>query len=247
MNNKPPLITIDFWGTLVDPKKGGEIRKQIRHQVLCEVVWKHADDLPEHDIEAAVEHASENFNRIWLNDHRTPLTKELVNTILDHIGIHATENELEHLVMKFEESLWEGPPALAKDAAAVISELGKSNTLALISDTMFSPGRVLREYLRRYELMEYFDEFVFSDETGYSKPHPDAFEKVLQKTGAGAEKSWHIGDRMDTDIKGAKGVGMKAILFTGIWDRRDADKTGIPPDYVCASWLEVASVILGDK
>lgn len=237
------LITIDFWDTLVDPKEGGETRSRIRHQALCEIAWRHIEDLPEHDIEAAVQHASDSFNRIWLNDHRTPLTEELVNTILEHIGIPATEQESTYLVRQFEQSLWEGPPALATDAATVIDKLSEKHNLALVSDTMFSPGRVLREFLSRQQLLDYFDDFVFSDETGYSKPNPKAFESVLAKTGSNAKESYHIGDRLDTDVKGAKGVGMNAILFTGISDRSGVDDIDIAPDHVCTSWQEIAELL----
>jgi putative hydrolase of the HAD superfamily len=245
MNKTTSLISIDFWDTLVDPRAGGEDRSRVRHQALCEIVWNHQDDLPERDIQAAVRHASESFNRIWLNDHRTPLTEELVQTILDHIGIPVTKSESQHLVRQFEESLWEGPPALAPGARQVIRTLSKTHTLALISDTMFSPGRVLREYLRRNGLLEYFDDFVFSDETGYSKPDPKAFERALTKAGAYTRDAFHIGDRMDTDVRGAKAVGMKAILFTGVVDRSATRHTQWTPDYICRSWREVQKVLTG--
>lgn len=238
------LITIDFWGTLVDPRIGGEARHKVRHQALCELAWNHQEDLSEHNIEAAAERASENFNRIWLNDHRTPITKELVKTILKQIGIPASENEVKELVRQFEESLWEGPPALAEGSADIIKALAEQRSLAIISDTKYSPGRVIRTYLDNHSLLHYFDAFVFSDEVGYSKPSPRAFEQVLEDTGAEAHISCHIGDRMDTDVAGAKGVGMKAILFTGIFDRRGNDKSGISPDYTCNHWKEIGGLLV---
>ena len=35
------------------------------------------------------------------------------------------------------------------------------------------------------------------------------------------EEAAHIGDLPETDLAGARGVGMRAILFLGVSDRRD--------------------------
>jgi HAD superfamily hydrolase (TIGR01549 family) len=40
----------------------------------------------------------------------------------------------------------------------------------------------------------------FSDETGYSKPHPESFEKCLQELGQNTSGALHIGDIEATDI-----------------------------------------------
>lgn len=79
---------------------------------------------------------------------------------------------------------------------------------------MYSPGRVIQSYLDSEKLAKYFQCFVFSNETGFRKPNPNAYYKALQATKSIAAESHHIGDLMATDIQGAKNVGMNAILFT---------------------------------
>jgi len=50
-----------------------------------------------------------------------------------------------------------------------------------------------------------------SAQTGYEKPHPEAFRGVLDALG-GAEKIWMVGDNGDADVAGAKAAGIPAVL-----------------------------------
>jgi putative hydrolase of the HAD superfamily len=50
-----------------------------------------------------------------------------------------------------------------------------------------------------------------SAETGYEKPHPQAFQAVLDAF-PGTTMMWMIGDSMGVDIAGARAVGIPAIL-----------------------------------
>lgn len=163
--------------------------------------------------------------------------------ILDHLQIPATEQEQKYLITAFEESLWEGPPNISDGAKEVIPKLAEHHALALISDTMYSPGRVIRKFLEQQDLRNYFQCFVFSDETGISKPHPNAYHRALSKTNSNAEQSWHIGDLVKTDITGAKEVGMQAVLFTAF--KKDGEDNYEPkPDHICKNWREIEALFL---
>ena len=236
------MISIDFWNTLVEAETGGEVRRNVRIQAVREVAGKYNDDISTEEYDQAKRTASDKFHRIWLNDHRTPQTIVLVKSILDHLDIPANEKEQAYLVDAFEESLWEGPPQLASGARQIIPKLAVRHPLTLISDTMYSPGRVLRTYLDQLGLKQYFQGFVFSNEIGVSKPDPKAYHEALSATDSTFEQSWHIGDRMDTDITGAKQVGMGAILFTQ-FVRYDDSNHDLAPDHICDSWEHVWKII----
>jgi HAD superfamily hydrolase (TIGR01549 family) len=91
--------------------------------------------------------------------------------------------------------------------------------IAVISDAIFSPGRCLRTLLADEGLLSFFDAFIFSDETGYSKPAPTVFETAWKKLGLAPHEIVHIGDREHNDILGPKQVGMHCLLCTAAIDR----------------------------
>lgn len=238
------MISIDFWNTLVQSEIGGKKRRKVRIEALQKVAQNHSVEINAEVFDEAKRAASKYFDRIWLNHQRTLTPSELVENILNYLEISASGEERKYLVTKFEESLWEGPPTLSDGAEKIIPQLAEQYSLALISDTMYCPGRVIRKYLAQKDLQKYFQCFIFSDETGFSKPDPKAYRRALAATDSEPWYSWHIGDLMQTDITGAKAVGMKAILFTNFSKYfEDEDRTHIP-DHICDSWDEIDNILL---
>ncbi|MDI3474585.1 MAG: putative hydrolase of the superfamily [Thermococcaceae archaeon] len=98
-----------------------------------------------------------------------------------------------------------------KGARKVLLDLKKEGyKLAIITD-----GDPLKQWekILRLELDEFFDDVFISDYLGVRKPHPKIFEKALRRMGARPEESVMVGDRLYSDIYGAKRVGMHTIWF----------------------------------
>jgi putative hydrolase of the HAD superfamily len=242
------VISIDFWNTLVIAETGGKERHQVRLNALNEVAARHDTSITPEQVSEAKKQAAQHFDKIWLGEQRTPTTRELVEQIMLNLELPASEAEMDQVGEAFAESLWEGPPQLIDGVQEALERLADIDRLAIISDTMYSPGRVLRRYLERQDILHYFDAFAFSDEIGVSKPHQKAFQTVLQETNADPATSWHIGDLIPTDITGAHLQGMRSVLFTGV--TRPDDYHGInadreyEPTLECASWAEITESIL---
>jgi putative hydrolase of the HAD superfamily len=266
---KNMMVSVDFWDTLVRADSNGEKRTDARIAALREVSRRYGVEPTDEAIKEARRHVSRAFDEEWFGKQRTQTTGKLVQGMLDALAIPANPAEVDQLTEAFRESLFLGPPEPAEGVREALANISLYFRLAIISDTMFSPGSVIRRYLEQVELLQYFDAFAFSDELGVSKPHRKAFESVLQATGARPEDSWHVGDMLKTDIRGAKSLGMHAILYTGF--AGGYDQTGSPdpdsnrrlapgtyglsngqaanlpePDFVSASWDNVADILISE-
>ena len=60
----------------------------------------------------------------------------------------------------------------------------------------------------------YLHQVFNSAESGYEKPHPRAFDGVLEAV-VGADAAWMVGDNPEADVRGAGAVGLPAILVRG--------------------------------
>lgn len=75
-------------------------------------------------------------------------------------------------------------------------------------------------------LGEHFSAVYTSGRTGYEKPHPQAFEPVIEH--GGDTEAWMIGDSVAADIEGANRVGLKAILVRNSHPSIDRQADGLP-------------------
>jgi putative hydrolase of the HAD superfamily len=90
---------------------------------------------------------------------------------------------------------------------------------ALICDTGFSPGRVVRKILESAGLLEFLEVQIFSDEAGVPKPNPRVFRLALDPFGVEPNGAVHVGDLRRTDVAGARAVGMGSIRIR--WHQDD--------------------------
>ena len=70
-------------------------------------------------------------------------------------------------------------------------------------------------------LSQYLDFCINSEEVGAEKPFPQIFLAALERVSAAPEESLHVGDSYGSDVLGARGVGMHAVLID---PRRLADR-----------------------
>jgi FMN phosphatase YigB (HAD superfamily) len=107
------------------------------------------------------------------------------------------------------------PPELVPGVPLVLAQLASRYKLAIIADTGYAPGSVLRELLSRHDLLQFFDCTYFSNERGISKPDPRAFDCVLAELGVQPSEAVHVGDSQRTDITGGQTAGMWTVHFLG--------------------------------
>jgi FMN phosphatase YigB (HAD superfamily) len=90
---------------------------------------------------------------------------------------------------------------------------------------------------------------TFSDEVGYSKPHPNSFLRTLETLQANPASAVHVGDLLRTDILGAKAVGMRGVQYIGVnhdqWSTTAEflPQTPIEPDAVINHHTELPALL----
>jgi putative hydrolase of the HAD superfamily len=117
-----------------------------------------------------------------------------------------------------EHNLWEHVPEDTLPALERLSSGGRR--LAVVSN---SNGTV-RAKLRRLGLSRFFEAIVDSLEEGVEKPDPRIFALTLDRMGARAETTIHVGDLYHVDVVGAHAAGLRAVLVDphGLYLDQDA-------------------------
>ena len=101
--------------------------------------------------------------------------------------------------------------SLSKDAVCVLSKLKKNYKLGCVTDGNI---QIQNQKIHALGLRSYFSAIVITDELGneYRKPHSIPFIRCCQMLGVCTKESVFVGDSVERDVVGARGVGMKAIL-----------------------------------
>lgn len=197
-------ITFDFWGTLFDA----------HHSLKSE----RADYLGLF-VDVTTEQAIEAYNQAWrvFDDavHKgfglSPAW--LLHDTLERLGVSLAPQDYELTLRFWQEHLSDFPPRPLSGARHMLQTLRQEGYwIGLISDTGATPGRVLRRLLADREMLSLFDWLTFSDETGVTKAHPQAFRHTLRALGVRPEETLHVGDSPLADIQGAKAVGLHTAL-----------------------------------
>jgi HAD superfamily hydrolase (TIGR01458 family) len=86
-----------------------------------------------------------------------------------------------------------------------------------------------------------------TEATVLGKPSIPYFEAALEELDADADRTWMVGDDVESDIAGAQKLGMKTVLVRTGKFRPDAlERSGVTPDAILSSvaqlpdWLEQA-------
>ncbi len=219
-HNDPTLValTFDFWGTLYQ----NAYARGDRLQLVAEALECHGQSRPWEVLDAAYGHARSVWDTVWREEQRSISITRWVEEVLAHLEADLTPDAAAELGRKIEEVyLRTDQPRPVEGVQEVVPKLAQEYRLGLISDTGLTPGRVLRRLMDRDGLLRHFDALTFSDELGAAKPRAEPFLHTLDQLEAQPEEAAHIGDLPETDIEGARRVGMKAILFLAVSERYD--------------------------
>ena len=210
-------VSFDFYNTLVrfwPPLE--EIQQAACHELGLTV--------QEEDITRGYAVADVLFNRE--NEDR-PLSKRSDKERLEFFGRYEQlilETSGIPVSIDLAQKVWKMAMSIPKDfvpfhdSVPVLDQLRESGYQVGVITNL---RRDLDELCQRVGLSPYLDFTVGSEEVGIEKPHPPIFMAALEKVGVSPEEVLHVGDQVRSDVMGAEGVGMKAILI---------DRSGYTPE-----------------
>jgi len=127
---------------------------------------------------------------------------------------------------------------LYPEVLPVLEQLGTQYRLAIVSD--HQSAYALPE-LNRLGLTRLFHPIVISGEHGFRKPDPRLFQMALDGVKARPDQALYVGNDLYHDIAGARGAGMKSVLFCS--GHKAIDPFSSPADYVIYHFGELPQAI----
>lgn len=229
-------VTFDLWDTLVHTRNYAEFRLPQLTKLLREQGLSLTDD---EILEAYRAGFNYSMRTIPLEGYRHIETHEIVDKVLEKIG-YSSEETRNKLIQVYEEAILCDPPKLKEGVFGALDYVKDRYRVGLVSVTGVSPGRIVREILREYAVLDYFEVLTFSDEVKLVKPNPRLFTTCLDELGIEPSNAVHVGDSFKSDIVGAIDAGMRTIW---VQTREQVMKPEYKPDAVISSLLEFPEAI----
>ena len=247
MKGKIKAVTFDLWDTIIvddsdEPKRAakGLLPKYLTRRELVWEFLEKQEPIAKELVNISYAATDAAFRKVWYDHSFTWSVNGRLEVVLKGLGRTLPAVEMAELVRLHEEMELEIQPDIAPGIVEAIKGLHGKYKLGVISDTIFSSGRVLRKLLHANDIEQYFDVFIFSDEVGCSKPDPRAFQAAARGLGVDVKTIVHVGDRDAKDIKGPQSLGAKGIYTTVINDRGSAATSA---DAICRDYAELVEIV----
>jgi HAD superfamily hydrolase (TIGR01662 family) len=226
MNQSPPKgLLLDYGGTLVEeagfnPRAGNEL-------LLARAVHR-----PEHiGLDQVLDRAKRVYAEVAARRdefHLETPWPTLARLIYDFLGIRFEDPMAELEMAYWRASVTTKPMPGAREALEEFHRYGVR--MGVVSNCLYGQD-VIRYELAKHGLADRLMFVMVSAEYSVRKPNVLLFETAAAKLGIACKDIWFVGDRLDTDIAGAKAAGMKAIWFDP-GDSQPIDRA----DLKVASW-----------
>ncbi|MFW9818024.1 MAG: HAD family hydrolase [Candidatus Thorarchaeota archaeon] len=231
------LVTFDLWNTIFTNKHYSDLRFDYFIQFL------NKKQIP-FSLKEVTNAFNSTFNLLDVNleeiDYRHIYTHNRISRLLLALNIKISKADCKEIELKFEEMILKDPPPLKNGVKEALQELSDCYEIGLISNIGISPGWIIKKVFKIYDIDKYFKLTLFSDETGFYKPKTIMFETALKKLNCKPQNAIHIGDRLETDIKGAKACNMLTIWLNEL---NSPNSQIIQPDYEVNQIYDVVKII----
>ncbi len=210
------FVTFDLWETLIadSPELDGsrtEYRVKNTHSLLA----RRHPGIDIKDIYRAHEKIWQECSALWTNARDISFPGQVrlfIGSMGDDLLTSLDQNEIQTISEIYSGAVLEFRPRLIAGAREALERLAsRGYRMGLICNTGRTPGITLRELLKDYAILSFFDSTLFSDETIIRKPDTAIFETALRELGADRRRTVHVGDSWENDVRGAQAAGIGAV------------------------------------
>ena len=170
----------------------------------------------------------------------------VLDLALNDLMIPAADVDIQAMMHAFD---WEPMPGVRPydDAHAVLTELqSRGYKLGLITNA-FQPMWMRDVELEQDDLIKYFECRITSGDTGFMKPDPAIFWRMMGMLGTTPDKAMYIGDNPSRDVAGANRSGMTSVLIDPPHLNKSAENDEQIPDYTITSLTELLDLPIIQK
>ncbi|MBV9297581.1 MAG: MFS transporter [Verrucomicrobia bacterium] len=154
-----------------------------------------------HDINPSVQ--EDEFWAVY-DEERMRASGSLRTAIANHFVPNRDRERLTTLARRY----WEYPAsALYPDVKPALKALAAQFKLGLVANS----GEAALRALRRDGLHELFYVIALAEIVGIEKPDEKLFQYALDKAGIQGSRTVHVGNRLDSDIRPAKKLGLRTV------------------------------------
>jgi len=204
---RPKGLLLDYGGTVVE-EVGFDVRAG-NEWLLTQASYRPPHVTFEHALDRA---GRVNTEVVGRRDHVHLETDwpTLTRLIHDYFGIRF-ETPMAELEMGFWKAAVQTRP-MPGARQALEQFHGAKVPVAVVSNTSFGE-QVIRYELDKHGLADHLAFVMVSADYSVRKPDVLLFETAAARLGVQQKDIWFMGDRLDTDIVGAKAAGMTAVWF----------------------------------
>ncbi|MFN2589533.1 MAG: HAD family hydrolase [Actinomycetota bacterium] len=206
-------ILFDYGHTLVDFHRTEEALRDAYEQIGARIEAVAYMEVPE--LLDLIERVAGGVDRMVEESYRQRRLEELdivavFRESLAAVGFDLPDDVLQHIIA-VDHSAYSRSITIEPDMLGVLRDLRRRGyRTALVSNVTLLP-RLMRQDLEAQGLAPLMDALVFSSEVRVRKPDPRIFRHALDEIGAHPSEAVFVGDRLNDDVTGARGVGMRAV------------------------------------
>jgi FMN phosphatase YigB (HAD superfamily) len=204
------VITFDCWGTILKPGDQIEIEKE-RSESMMKVLQNFGYDFHIDELNTISWSIRKKALQRQVTDGLDTSPQDQIYELLYQLGINQDIKLCNELIKTYTTTALNILPGLMEGVQKILPLLSSRFKIGMICNTNVTPGRVIRLILQKEGISQYFNAFFFSDEWGRAKPDPWVFTHTMSLLNGEASHSIHVGDDINTDVKGALQVKMNAV------------------------------------